>query len=103
MGIEKVEDLKDEFIEVVAASVNIGISNVTLSVVAPEPVIIVLVKTGKQNHGQILSKMKSMGYRSILYGEIKNNRVLNNIVQTMPAVGEPVVLGDPRKLIVNNS
>ena len=89
--------------EVVAASVKVGISNVTLSVVAPEQVIIVLVKTGKQNHDQILSKMKSKGYRSILYGEIKNNQVLNDIVQTMPAVGEPVVLEDPRKFIMSLS
>ena len=45
--------------------------------------------------------MKSKEYRSILYGEIKNNQVLNGIVQTMPAVGEPVVLEDPRKFIIS--
>ena len=45
--------------------------------------------------------MKSKGYRSILYGEMKKNHVLENIVQTMPAVGEPVVVEDPRKFIMS--
>ena len=104
------EGLKDDLISVVAKSVNVGKDHVTLS---QNPklasVIMATVLTGKENHDRVLEEMsggnrKRIGrqeYRDLLYGQIKENIVLKDIVKTAPKVGEPFVVEIPGKFVIS--
>ena len=78
--------------------------DVTLSVIPPEHVqqfatIMAKVKTGKENHDEVLEKMSAEFYNSNLYTRILTNEVLKDLVKTTPTVGKPVVVNIPRKFV----
>ena len=102
------EGLKDDLISVVAKSVNVGKDHVTLYQNLA-PIIVATVKTGKENHDRVLEEMsgrnkKRIGrteYRDLLYGQIKENQVLKDIVKTAPKVNEPTVVEIPGKFVIS--
>ena len=102
------EGLKDDLISVVAKSVNVSKDHVTLYQKLA-PAIVATVKTGKENHDRVLEEMsggnrKRIGrqeYRDLLYGQIKENIVLKDIVKTAPKVGEPFVVEIPGKFVIS--
>ena len=105
IGVDDFEAYKDDLTAVVASSVNVSMGDVTLSIIPPEhaqqwATIMAKVKTGKENHDEVLKKMSAQFYNSNLYTRIKTNAVLKDVVQTTPTVGEPVVVNIPRKFVM---
>ena len=102
--MDNFETFKEALTAIVASSVTVSIGDVTLSVTPPEHVhqsaiIMAKVKTGKENHNQVLEKMSGSLYAADLHRRMKMSEVLKDIVITTPIAGEPIVIVIPRKFV----